>query len=243
MANRYERKYLGDRHDPHYQFKDPVISRQTFTLAEEIELRQACSAALSDVPHSDDMADDPLRYLAKVIANKSVASDIIRRPPLVPLPTKAHTQQQLRISSSTTLRKSMSTTHTVCTASKTVSKRSTIKTNDSTPRTTPGITPAEAQKRFSDVGCRPSTTHSGHSAEKKDRPSTSNVYSFMHKPYPTYKPNTPAAAKSLTNLPKTILRKTTDDSVMSNTDFNQSLPSMPHKPSQARLDLANAHEE
>lgn len=131
------------------------------------------------------------------------------------------------------------------------SKRGTIRSNATTPMTTPGLTPIDTDKRFSDVGRRPSTGWSG-SALRSDGKAfrASHVYSFLEEPHPTTRTRTVSGAKSLTNLgvmadkeDKHARQKSQVQSLYS-IEFNKSLTSMPHgrshRPTEVEATESNA---
>jgi hypothetical protein len=141
------KKYLGEADDLHFIPDSPLIERQFLTEQEEGELKRVCALALAQVPHSDDMTDDPFQYIAAQVQVKpapetaiseQVKSEDIRVPlpevPAIPIGTDTATPSD-------------------------VSKRDTMdRTDYSTPLTSAGITPGETAKRFSDAGKRASSS-------------------------------------------------------------------------------------
>lgn len=230
--SKQSRKYLGDPHDPHFVPGSPLIERRKLTARDEEELKQMCTLALSNVPHSDEMTDDPFRYLVKHIAaqppkpsNRNVKKEPEKISENLSIPTEI-----------------ISSGNDTATPSET-SKRETLQTNDTTPMTTPGVTPGESGKRFSDVGKRPITAHpSSLRTEVTTETKTfkgNAVYSFLNETFPAIRPQT-AATKSLTHLPtlsKTKSKsnapaqlKQTQSAPMGKPDFNKSLPAIPKHP-------------
>lgn len=192
-----------------------------------------CALALADVPHSDDMADDPFRYLAKHITAKA---------PKAPVPEREQTAcpdaAQEPIASPTELG-AVSAGVDTATPSET-SKRETLESSNTTPMTTPGVTPGETGKRLSDAGRRPSTAAPSSLRTEVKTFKADAVYSFLKDPLPMARPQT-AATKSLTHLPSTVRSKSKQNTselpangqtkpgvvVIGRPDFNKSLPALP----------------
>lgn len=208
--------------------KSPLIERQKFSAQEETELKHLCSLALANVPHSDDMMDDPFRYLGNHITAKVPPKPSANQASAVPQQPSA-TQQAAPVDI-----RSMSSNSTA-TPSET-SKRETLKTNDTTPMTTPGLTPGDTDKRFSDGGKR---SHLACQSNLKTEVKASNentVYSFLKDPIPSTRPQV-TATKSLTHLPALSKSKArsrgqdaetrADRPVISQPNFNKSLPAIP----------------
>lgn len=202
-----------------------------------------CTLALNDVPHSDEMTDDPFRYLARHITAKSQTR--IREPPIQPVAVEEKSLGQL-----TSPQTWGAAGDDTATPSET-SKRETLQTNASTPMTTPGVTPGETGKRFSDAA-RSTTTHPSSNLRTEVKTFKGNaVYSFLKDSFPVAGPQTAAAAKSLTHLPtstRTKLRQPPPEEanqntngLMRNPDFNKSLPALPpvYAPSQPSADTPN----
>lgn len=135
------KKYLGEADDLHFIPDSPLIDRQTLSDQEEGELKRLCALALSRVPHSDDMSDDPFQYIAPQIHTKpppSARAQTLPAPlpnvPAIPVGTDTATPSD-------------------------GSKRDTMDRIDySTPMTSAGITPGETTKRFSDAARRASSS-------------------------------------------------------------------------------------
>lgn len=225
--SKQNRKYLGDPSDPHYVPKSPLIERRKLSTQDEAELKRICSLALSEVPHSDEMMDDPFRYLASHITvsaptkpPRSQSQPVVNQEPA---PQVAKPAFQMSSSTST------------ATPSDT-SKRETLQTNVTTPMTTPGVTPGDTDKRFSDgvkgpQGSQPSIS------KTETKPAKHAVYSFLKDPLPYTRPQF-SATKSLTHLPNLSKNKSKNKTpnlptqmgktIITNPDFNKSLPAIPH---------------
>ncbi|OAP56764.1 hypothetical protein AYL99_08876 [Fonsecaea erecta] len=140
------KKYRGDDDDPHFIPDSPLIDRQALTAQEEGELKRICALLLANVPHSDDMSDDPLKYIAAQIQEGKAVQpqpSAKRERKLEPAhnmePAASVTHQFLEIQDDS------------ATPSE-VSHRGTITATDySTPLTSAGITPGETARRFSDT--------------------------------------------------------------------------------------------
>ena len=149
---RTHKKYLGEPDDPHFLPHSPIIGRQQFTEQEEGELKRTCALALSQIPHSDDMTDDPFKYLASHIQQQSAPA--AAKPTAAPLLPKNTQAKQAPPQPAPFLSDPVDT----ATPSES-SKRDTFdRTDYSTPLTSAGITPGETTKRFSDAVRRPSTS-------------------------------------------------------------------------------------
>lgn len=185
-----------------------------------------CSLALSEVPHSDEMMDDPFRYLREHIT--------------VSAPTKtSKSQQHSTDQQKSTIQKVnpnqyQSSGDSTATPSEN-SKRETLQTNVTTPITTPGITPGDTDKRFSD-GVKSTQSSRPSMSKTETKPANWPVYSFLKDPLPHTKPQI-SATKSLTHLPTSSKNKSRnkshdhpkhDSESIINPDFNKSLPAIPH---------------
>lgn len=209
-----------------------MIERRKLTARDEEELKQMCALALSNVPHSDEMTDDPFRYLVKHISGQppKQSNRGVKKEP-------EKTTEHLSIPAEV-----VSSCNDTATPSET-SKRETLQTNDTTPMTTPGVTPGESGKRFSDVGKRPITAHPSSlrtEVTTDAKASKGNaVYSFLNDNFPAIRPQT-AATKSLTHLPTLAktksklnppapLKQTHSAPLgpLGKPDFNKSLPAIP----------------
>ncbi|KAK5090690.1 hypothetical protein LTR05_000865 [Lithohypha guttulata] len=220
-----QRKYLGDSNDLHFVPKSPIVDRQKLSAEDEDALKQACIEALSSIPHSDEMTDDPFRYLASQIIVKQPREQVEKEQVagLIKQPEVSQTEWP------------GSSGNNTATPSDT-SKRETIQTNATTPLTTPGVTPGEAGKRFSDAGKRPTTAQPSHLRTELKKSKGTAVYSFL-KENPIARPQTANATKSLTHLPSLAKQKSKTkefDPVEQSTaislgqpDFNKSLPDLP----------------
>lgn len=141
------KKYLGEPDDLHYIPDSPWIERQFFSDEEEAELKYSCTLVLAHVPHSDDMSDDPLKYIAAQIQEGKAAqqaqkqSERISAPAQrVDAPKSESITQQFLHSNPDTATPSQS------------SHRDTLSTQDySTPLTSAGYTPGDSARRFSDA--------------------------------------------------------------------------------------------
>ncbi|KIX10270.1 uncharacterized protein Z518_01352 [Rhinocladiella mackenziei CBS 650.93] len=136
------KKYLGDPDDPHFIPDSPLIERQTLTAQEEGELKRICALVLANVPHSDDMSDDPLKYIATQIQGSNA-----------PQQKKAKQEQRSEPDNATSAvaRHVADLPNDTATPSET-SNRDTLTTTDfSTPLTSAGLTPGESARRFSDA--------------------------------------------------------------------------------------------
>lgn len=126
------------------------------------------------------------------------------------------------------------------------SKRGTIQSNTTTPMTTPGLTPVDTDKRFSDVGRRPSTGWSS-SALRSDTKSfqASQVYSFLEEPHSAIRTRTVSGAKSLTNLvaeannEEKHARQKSPVQNMYSIDLNKSQPSISYSKPRRTTEVEN----
>lgn len=119
-------------------------------------MKTACAQVLANVPHSDEMTDDPFKYIASQVQIRSETSPPVSHPPrtfstLPPPIPKSHTQPILPTNREDT-RVSTST------SSATSTRDIADKTDYSTPLTSAGITPGETGRRFSDAIRHISTT-------------------------------------------------------------------------------------
>lgn len=198
-----------------------------------------CSMALADIPHSDDMMDDPFRYLGSHIAVKTAT-----KPPVT------HSQKVVKQQSAPERPKvpeyQIPSGASSATPSEN-SKRETLQTNATTPMTTPGITPGDTDKRFSEGGKRPSVATSPAAIKAGSENAKGHaIYSFLKDPLPSVKPQL-TATKSLTHLPITAGSRSKqrqadgqvqqNSSIASNPDFNKSLPAIPKPQSDANGDV------
>ncbi|KAJ9612015.1 hypothetical protein H2200_003610 [Cladophialophora chaetospira] len=140
------KKYRGDDDDPHFIPASPIISRQDLSAQEEGELKRVCALVLANVPHSDDMSDDPLKYIAaqiqegKKAAQQTDAKQEQKPGPLQDAETTARVTHQF-----------LDVQDDSATPSE-ASHRDTINATDySTPLTSAGMTPGETARRFSDA--------------------------------------------------------------------------------------------
>ena len=236
------RKYLGDPHDPHFIPKSPIIERPKISEKDEAELRRMCALALANVPHSDDMTDDPFRYLAKHITAKA---------PQALGPSEEPTVSAEGAQAPVVFPTGPAAGDDTATPSET-SKRETLQSNTTTPMTSPGITPGETGKRFSEAGRRPSTAAPSTLRTEVKTFKANAVYSFLKDPPPMARPQT-AATKSLTHLPSFIRVKSkqstpeqpvhTKATVISRPDFNKSLPAIPKPVNQTGAQMETAPKE
>ena len=217
-----------------------MIERQKFSVEEEDELKHSCALALARVPHSDEMTDDPFRYLASQITAGQTSASQRKQNNTQP----AEKAADRKIEHSAGKPEDLSTRQPppdpdTATPSET-SKRETIQTNATTPLTTPDPTPQETGKRFSDAGKRPVTAQPSHLRTEIKTFKGHAVYSFLKESLPTTRPQT-AASKSLTHLPtlskfkskQNIAGPAKDAKTVSfgDPDFNKSLPALPQLPS------------
>ncbi|OAG38425.1 hypothetical protein AYO21_07408 [Fonsecaea monophora] len=140
------KKYRGDDDDPHFIPDSPLIDRQALTAQEEGELKRICALVLANVPHSDDMSDDPLKYIAAQIQEGKAAQP------------KPSAKRERKLDPAHNVETTASVTHQFLdiqddsATSSEVSHRGTITATDySTPLTSAGITPGETARRFSDA--------------------------------------------------------------------------------------------
>ncbi|EXJ63581.1 uncharacterized protein A1O5_11342 [Cladophialophora psammophila CBS 110553] len=139
------KKYRGDDDDPHFIPDSPLIDRQALTAQEEGELKRVCALVLANVPHSDDMSDDPLKYIAAQIQEGKAAAQ-----PSAKRERKPDRVQNVEAATSVT-HQFLDIQDDSATPSE-VSHRGTITATDySTPLTSAGITPGETARRFSDA--------------------------------------------------------------------------------------------
>jgi hypothetical protein len=160
--NKVHKKYLGEPDDLHFIPDSPLIERQFFTEQEEGELKRICALALAAVPHSDDMTDDPLKYVAAQIQTQPKAETSKSMPdPLPEVPTIPVGGDSATPSDG--------------------SKRDTMdRTDYSTPLTSAGITPGEPH-RFSDAGRRASSSKgSSHLKHESTQRTKSRAISTSH---------------------------------------------------------------
>ncbi|EXJ62998.1 hypothetical protein A1O7_03442 [Cladophialophora yegresii CBS 114405] len=140
------KKYRGDDDDPHFIPNSPIISRQELSAQEEGELKRICALVLANVPHSDDMSDDPLKYIATQIqegtkiAQPSIGKQEQKPDPVQNIETTASVTHQFLDAQGDS------------TTPSEASHRDTISATDySTPLTSAGMTPGETARRFSDA--------------------------------------------------------------------------------------------
>lgn len=157
------KKYLGEPDDLHFIPDSPLIERQFFTEQEEGELKRTCALALARIPHSDDMSDDPLKYVAAQIQTQSQPQKSKPKPDplpeIPPIPVGIDTATPSD-----------------------GSKRDTMdRTDFSTPLTSAGITPGETSQRFSDAGRRASSSKgSSHLKYESTQRNKSQTISTSH---------------------------------------------------------------
>jgi hypothetical protein len=142
------KKYLGEPDDPHYVPNSPLIERQRLTEQEEVALKQSCTRVLAHVPHSDDMSDDPLKYIAAHIQEGKPS-----RP--APLPKRERNPEPVETVVSTETNNAPHSFLELYNDSATpseISLRDTGATTDySTPQTSAGLTPGDIARRHSDA--------------------------------------------------------------------------------------------
>jgi hypothetical protein len=197
------------------------------TEQEEGELKRICALALAQIPHSDDVADDPLQYIAPIIQSKppptarpTTLPIFLPQVPAIPVGAETATPSDS-------------------------SKRDTMDPTDySTPLTSAGITPGETGKRFSDAGRRASSSKASsnlkyETAQRNKSRAISTSHSMprksndtgMRKPSGDYKP----AERTLRTVLDTIrLSETQSPSVenvrparYSQLELNKQLPPLP----------------
>ncbi|KIW17359.1 hypothetical protein PV08_04551 [Exophiala spinifera] len=137
------KKYRGEADDPHFIPDSPLIERQVLTEQEEAELKRMCSLMLANVQHSDDMSDDPLKYIAAQIHEGNPPPDKVKQ-----VPRSEASQRQ-----DTNVTQEILDLHIDSALSSKVSHRDTFSSADdySTPLTSAGFTPVETTRRFSDT--------------------------------------------------------------------------------------------
>ncbi|KAL2428946.1 hypothetical protein ABEF95_010540 [Exophiala dermatitidis] len=145
------KKYLGEPDDPHFIPDSPLIDRQMLSEQEEGELKRVCALLLANVPHSDDMSDDPFRYMAAHIQDGKAGQQRKRELPSQPVhntdsaPTMvSHKPIDTKPDSSTP--SEISRLHTM------------NATDNSTPLTSAGLTPGDSRAAFSDTTRRSVTS-------------------------------------------------------------------------------------
>lgn len=138
------KKYRGEADDPHFIPDSPLIERQMLTEQEEGELKRMCALMLANVQHSDDMSDDPLKYIAAQIHEG--------RPPAEKV-VKQEQKPEASQRSDTNVTHEILDLHIDSAISSNVSHRDTFSSADdySTPLTSAGFTPGESTRRFSDT--------------------------------------------------------------------------------------------
>ncbi|KAJ9504394.1 hypothetical protein H2202_000450 [Exophiala xenobiotica] len=141
------KKYRGEADDPHFIPDSPLIQRQMLTEQEEGDLKRICALVLANVQHSDDMSDDPLKYLvahiqegrAQVHGEKEVSQE--QRPEARIQSTDANVTHEILLD-----------LHNDTAPSSEASHRDTFSSTDySTPRTSAGFTPRGTARRLSDT--------------------------------------------------------------------------------------------
>lgn len=160
------KKYLGEPDDLHFIPHSPIIERQYLTEQEDGELKRICALALAQIPHSDDMTDDPLKYIA---AQVQTTSQPEQKPKAIPEPLPVVPAIPVGAESATP---------------SDGSKRDTMNRTDySTPLTSAGITPGETTKRFSDAGKRASSSkgssHLKHETAQRTKSRTASASHSM----------------------------------------------------------------
>lgn len=189
---------------------------------------RACAAALSNVPHSDEMADDPFRYLGKHILVKTQTR-------VQEVPNKRAIQRARVPEPLTNITTRDPAAYDTATPSET-SKRETLRTTGSTPLTTPGLSAEDTGKRFSDA-VRTASAASNSNLKTEPKSAKGNqIYSFLKRPLSKGRPQAPTATKSLTHLPSTGMisvqhreetGRSSQKDPLGTPDFNKSLPSLP----------------
>ncbi|KEF61780.1 uncharacterized protein A1O9_03350, partial [Exophiala aquamarina CBS 119918] len=236
------KKYLGEPEDPHYIPDSPWIERKFFTEEEEAELKSSCTLVLANVPHSDDMSDDPLKYIAaqiqegKPVQQSKTKSEHISAP--------AHKIDASKTNSA--IQHLLNLNPDTATPSES-SHRDTLSTQDySTPLTSAGFTPGDSARRFSDAARKsynsskkPGSSLRNDSQLHKSR-TTSN--SGLHRSFDTTNPSleTEAIKRTLrlvadgSSRPQSGSSLRSMDNVnslrFSTPDLNKSLPPPPTSP-------------
>ncbi|KIV90812.1 hypothetical protein PV10_05419 [Exophiala mesophila] len=145
-------KYLGEPDDPHYIPDSPWISRQFIPEEIEAELKRSCLMVLANVPHSDEMSDDPLQYLAAQILEGRAKSAQDKKSEKS---ERISASNHCRDKSSNFVAKQRLPSDAASSIQSRSSNRDTINTTTtadySTPLTSAGLTPADSARRFSDA--------------------------------------------------------------------------------------------
>jgi len=233
------KKYLGEPEDPHYIPDSPWIERQFFTEDEEAELKASCKLVLANVPHSDDMSDDPLKYIAAQIQEGKATHQSKTKSDRMSAP--AHRIEASKTNSA--IQHLLNSNPDTATPSDS-SHRDTISTQDySTPLTSAGFTPGDSARRFSDAARKsynstrkPGSSLRNDSQLQKSR-TTSN--SGLHRSFDTTNPSleTEAIKRTLrlvtdgSSRPQSGSSLRSMDNVnslrFSSPDLNKSLPPPP----------------
>lgn len=238
-----QRKYLGEPDDLHYIPDSPWIERQFFSAEDEAELKYSCTLVLAHVPHSDDMSDDPLKYIAAQILEGKAAHQSQKQSERISAPAQkvdastsnSVTQQPLHLNPDT--------------ATPSVSShRDTLSTHDySTPQSSAGYTPGDSARRISDAARKSynsskkpgSSLRNDPQLQSKSR-TTSN--SGLHRSYDTTNPSleTEAIKRTLRLVTDGYSRPQSNSSLksmdkvnslrFSAPDLNKSLPLPPADP-------------
>ncbi|KAG9777474.1 hypothetical protein KCU88_g4497, partial [Aureobasidium melanogenum] len=138
------KKYLGEPDDPHFIPDSPLIERQMLSEQEEGELKRVCALLLANVPHSDDMSDDPFRYMAAHIQDGKAGQQRKRELPSQPV--------QNTNSAPTTVSHKPVDTKLDSTTPSDISRLHTLNaTDNSTPLTSAGLTPGDSRAALSDA--------------------------------------------------------------------------------------------
>jgi hypothetical protein len=237
------KKYLGEPDDPHYIPDSPWIERQFFSDEEEAELKCSCTLVLANVPHSDDMSDDPLKYIAAQIQEGKTTQQSKIKSESVSVPvqrvdaskTNSVTQHFLNLNSDT------------ATPSES-SNRDTLSTHDyATPLTSAGFTPGDSVRRFSDAARKSynSTKKPGSSLRNESQLQTKSrttSNSGLHRSFDTTNPSleTEAIKRTLRLVTDNYSRPQSGSSLrsmdnvnslrFSSPDLNKSLPPPPGEP-------------
>ena len=230
------RKYLGDSSDPHYTPNSPLISRQYFTPQEEGEIKRLCTLALAEVPHSDEMVDDPFRYMGACVVRKPDVP--AKDEPLFyeEEMDEAAYEYDEPADELTELPLHLSQRDDTATPSE-ASKRGTMSTNDTSPWHTPAVTPGETGQRFSDAAKRSTsnTVNSGLRAELRNSRSYTEQLS-MPSHIAMYAADDHLAVRSLSHLPQPETPRSTQSynyyasikrKPAPQVDLNKILPALP----------------
>ena len=110
-------------------------------------MKRSCLLVLSNVPHSDDMSDDPLKYLAAQIQSDKT----VQQAKTIPERTSASVQRADAVYANSVTQHILDLSTNTASPSES-SYRATLSTQDySTPLTSAGLTPGQSARRFSDA--------------------------------------------------------------------------------------------